>query len=306
MTRRTRIAVLIALLALVLAACGGANIAATVNGKDISDADVLALGAAPSDAPTVGAEGFRNLLTNTIFTEAMVTAAEADFGIENLDAQASTDAYIANVTPAELNILQSVAANPQLSDEAVDLVAVQLLVRSTVKEEIANTPEYLEGVWQNNQNLLVQACVRHVLVETEEEALVAMDRVEDGEDFSAVANEISLDTQSPGGVLPCPTNPSVFIEPFSSVVATAPVGEVVGPIETDFGWHIVLVDSRESPRTLDELAEDPLRWIPEELLDAAWSNWLNDALSSADITVRSQIGTWYPPVDGIIPPPASP
>ncbi|GMR02654.1 MAG: peptidylprolyl isomerase [Acidimicrobiia bacterium] len=306
MTYRTRIAVLIALVALVLAACGGANIAATVNGKDIPDADVLALGAAAFDTPTVGAEEFRNLLTNTIFTEAMVTAAEADFGVENLDAQASIDAYIANIAPAELNILQSVAANPQLSDEAVNLVAAQLLVRSTVKEQIANDPEYLEGVWQNNQDQLVQVCARNIIVETEQEAQVARERIDAGEDFSAVADEVSLDTQSPGGVLPCPTNPSVFIQSFSSVVATAPVGETVGPVQTDFGWHVVLVDSREFPASLDELAEDPLRWIPGDLLDAAWSNWLNDAVSNADISVRSQIGTWYPPVDGIIPPPASP
>ncbi len=306
MTHRTRIAVLIALLALVLAACGGANVAATVNGKDVLDADVLALGVAMPEGSSVGGEVFRSLLTNTIFTESIVTAAESEFGAENLGARSTVDAFIANASPGDLNILQSIASNPQLSDDAVDLVATQLLVRSIVKESIANTPEYLQGVWQNNQDLLIQVCARNIIVPTEQEAQAARDRIDAGEDFSAVADEVSIDTQSPGGVLPCPVNPSVYVEPFSSVVATGPVGELVGPIETDFGWHVVLVDSRESPGSLSELAEDPLRWIPGDLLDAAWSNWLNDAVGNADINVRSQIGTWYPPVDGILPPPASP
>jgi parvulin-like peptidyl-prolyl isomerase len=306
MTRTTRLSVLVAVLGLVLAACGGANVAATVNGARIADDEVLALAVTPEEASVVGAEGFRNLLTNAILTEAMITAAEQEFGIQDLGGQESVDAFMAQATPEELGILQSVAGNPGLSDDAVDLVAQQLLVRSTVKEQIANDQEYLEGVWQEDQALLIQACARHILVGTEEESQDVRTRLESGEDFAAVAAEVSLDTQSPGGVLPCPVNPSVYIEPFSSVVATAPVGELTGPVETDFGWHIVLVESREFPGSLDELAADPLRWIPAELLDAAWSNWLNAAVAAADISVRSQIGMWYPPVDGIIPPPPSP
>ena len=166
--------------------------------------------------------------------------------------------------------------------------------------------EHLPLRKRRNQNLLLLACARHVLVATEEEAQDARARFEAGEDFSALATELSLDTQSPGGALPCPSRPDDFLQPFSSVVATAPVGEVAGPVETQFGWHIVLVDSREFPQNLDELSQDPLRWLPPALVDAAWTGWINESLESANIEVRSQIGTWYPPVDGIIPPPPSP
>ncbi len=306
MKRTTRLSLLLALFGLVLAACGGANVAATVNGVELADGEVLALTERPSDETVTDAEGFRNLLTNAILTEAMVTAAETDFGLGNLDSKESIDAFIAGASPDDLGILQSVAANPGLSEEAVNLVAQQLLVRSTVKEALANDTDYLEGVWQDNQDLLIQACARHILVASEEESQAVRDRLEAGEDFATVAAEVSLDVQSPGGVLPCPVNPSVYIDPFSSVVATAPVGELVGPVETQFGWHIIIVDSREYPESLDELAADPLRWIPAELLDSAWINWLNSAVADADISVRSQIGTWYSPVDGILPPRPSP
>ena len=306
MKRTTRLTLLLALLGLVLAACGGANVAATVNGVEINDGEVLALAERSGDEAVTDAEGFRNLLTNAILTEAMVTAAESEFGLENIDSQETVDVFIAGASPDELGILQSVAANPGLSEDAVDLVATQLLVRSTVKEQIANDPEFLEAVWQDNQNLLIQACASHILVASEEESQAVRERLEAGEDFAALAAEVSLDVQSPGGVLPCPVNPSVYIEPFSSVVATAPVGELVGPVETQFGWHIIIVESREFPQSLDELAADPIRWIPSELLDAGWSRWLNEAVADAAIDVRSQIGMWYSPVDGIRPPPPSP
>ncbi len=306
MTRTTRFTLLLAVLGLVLAACGGANVAATVNGVEIPDDDVLALAVTPVTDGVVDAEGFRNLLTNAILTEAMVTGAEEQFGLASLDSRESIDAYVNAAPPEELDLLQSIATNPGLSEDAVDLVATQLLVRSTVKEQLANDRDYLEGVWQNSQDLLLQACVRHILVGTEEESQEVRSRLEAGEEFSAVADEVSLDVQSPGGALPCPMNPSVFIEPFSSVVATAPVGELVGPVQTEFGWHVIVVDSRESPSSLDELAADPIKWIPNDLIDAAWSNWLDGVVGEADIDVRSQIGMWYSPVDGIRPPPPSP
>jgi parvulin-like peptidyl-prolyl isomerase len=292
--------------ALVLASCTAGGVAATVNGIDITDDQIAGLTTGAEDATSADGEQYRNLLTNSIVTAAMVTAAEEDFGLGNLATQEASGAFLEQASDEDLALITRVATNPDLTQEAVELVTVQLNVRDSVKQELASEELFLEGVWQEDQNLLIQTCARHVLVETEEEANAARDRYEGGEDFSALATELSLDTQSPGGALPCPSRPDDFIQPFASVVATAPVGELAGPVETQFGWHIVLVDSREFPQSLSELAEDPLKWLPPAIIDSAWIGWLNESLERAEIDVRSQIGTWYPPVDGIIPPPPSP
>ena len=302
--RRSRFVVFAAALGLVLAGCGG--VAATVDGVEITDDDIAGLTTDSEGAASADAEQYRNLLTNSIVTVAMVTAAEEDFGLEDLSSKEATDAYLAQATEQDIALIGRVASNPALTPDAIELVMVQLNVRESVKEQLAGETEFLQDVWQSNQNLLIQACARHLLVETEDEANAAKVQLESGEDFSTLATELSLDTQSPGGALPCPSRPDDFLQPFSSVVATAPVGELAGPVETQFGWHIVLVDSRESPQSLDELSQDPLRWLPPSIIDAAWIGWLNESLERADIEVRSQIGTWYPPVDGIIPPPPSP
>ena len=305
-SRRVWFVLVAAAFAVVLAGCGG--VAATVNGIEITDDDIAGLTTESESGTAVSAdaEQYRNLLTNSIVTAAMVTAAEEEFGLGDLSSTDSTDAYLAQASQQDIELIGRVASNPDLTLNAVELVTVQLNVRQAVKEELASETEFLQGVWQNDQNLLIQACASHILVATEEEANAVKERLEAGEDFSAVATELSLDTQSPGGALPCPSRPDDFLQPFSSVVATAPVGELAGPVETQFGWHIVLVDTREFPQTLDELSEDPLRWLPPALIDAAWIGWINEALESADIDVRSQIGTWYPPVDGIVAPPPSP
>jgi hypothetical protein len=83
------------------------------------------------------------------------------------------------------------------------------------------------------------------------------------------------------------------------------IGDVSDPVQTEFGWHIIGVGPRQ-PMSYEELVSDPERWVPQQAADIWWSEWLDDAISRADIEVRSQIGTWIPQADGILPPPESP
>ena len=76
-----------------------------------------------------------------------------------------------------------------------------------------------------------------------------IERLEAGEDFAAVAAEVSLDQQSQGGVLgsagDCVVHHSQMGEEFVAGVIDAPLGEVTGPVQTSFGYHVIqLEDSR--------------------------------------------------------------
>ncbi|MCL1593154.1 MAG: peptidylprolyl isomerase [Actinomycetia bacterium] len=306
MKRSHRLTPLLVALGLILASCSSAGIAATVNGSDISDEKVLSLSTEPLDGPVIPGPNFRNLLLNAIFTEAMVTGAEQDFGLAGLDSKQSIDAFVQSATPQETDVLRSISENSELSESAVELVAVQLLTRRSVQEELAQDPEIITSVWEEDRDLLVQACARHIVLATEAEAEVVQGRIESGEGFSDLVAEVSLDTQSPGGAFPCPLNPSSLGDPFRTVLSTAPVGEVTAPVQSRLGWHVILVDSRETPATFEAFAEDPALWMPASVLDAEWTTWLNDTLAESSIDVRSQIGEWVSTSDGILPPPASP
>lgn len=82
----------------------------------------------------------------------------------------------------------------------------------------------------------------------QEEAQTALDRVEGGEDFAAVATDVSDDfTSSIGGELGWfEADDSAYGEYFAAL-ADADVGDLVGPIETDRGYAVLeLLDRRDA------------------------------------------------------------
>lgn len=291
---------------LVASACSSPDIAATVNNSEISESLVLGLRHSYENQLTVSGETFRNDLSRLIFTEAMLTAASTDFGLTDLDSESARDAYLSTMSIPDQQYLSSVSQNEDFTDAILDIAVTQLIVRSEVRSALAHDQANIESVWENQQAGLTQVCVRHILTATETELEAVLVRLDAGETFAAVANEVSLDQGSVGGVLPCPFPLSQYVGPFGFAIVNAPIGELVGPFQTEFGWHVLVVDSLEFPATLDELAQDPLRWMTPDMIDVFWAPWLNAVVEKSDIKVRSDIGMWYPPVDGILPPRASP
>jgi foldase protein PrsA len=103
-------------------------------------------------------------------------------------------------------------------------------------------------------------------VRTKEEALTIAGEIKDkldrGEDFAKLAKEYSDDKGSAqnGGTIP-DRNVNGYVEPFRNAVLELPIGEISEPVETDFGYHIIRVDSRKALEydELDESDKDSLR-----------------------------------------------
>lgn len=289
--------------ALLLGACGGRGTVATVESESIAGDTVLALRTSYEGEAVVQGEIYRGDLTRLIFTEAALQAAEEDFGITGLDDQGTIDARMASPTPSDQAILASVMeANPDYTDALLELTMVQVMLREAVLAELVSVEGFLEDAWADSPQQFAQVCVRHILTESLAEVEEAQARIAAGEDFGAVADEVSLDGASPGGQLPCPSFASAYVEPFGSTAATAPVGVVAGPIETEFGWHLLVVDERIAPTTFEDLAADPLAYLEPGSIGDLWVVWFDDAVGDTEIVVRSQIGTWVPEADGIRPP----
>lgn len=287
-----------AALALLVGACGSsASTVATVNGEPIDESEVLALRTSFSEGVTYSGEAFRQDLTPLIFLEAELQQAESEFGLADLDSDGRANEKLANLTAEEQSLVAQVSADADRTEATLRVVATQLVVRDEVIAQL--TVELYEA----EPELFAQVCARHILVATEEEAIAAMERVESGEDFGTVADEVSTDTSGSGGSLPCPAAATGYVEPFATVVAGAPLGTPTGPFQTQFGWHIVIVDERATPSSLDEMLADPYAWVGRDIVLAEWSVWLDAAVAEADIEVASQVGTWFPEADAILPPP---
>lgn len=87
----------------------------------------------------------------------------------------------------------------------------------------------------------------HILVETQEEGYEAIVRIENGELFADLARELSTGPSgAEGGDLDFFKYEDVIPE-FSDIAFSLPVGEyTTEPVETQFGWHIILVTDRRS------------------------------------------------------------
>jgi len=289
--------------AVVVASCSGASVVATVDDATVDNAAVVALRTNPTGDSNHNAEEYRADLTNLIYLEAQKNTAYEDFGLTGLDDPDAIAAKIANPTPEEAEIFASVASTPGRTEATVEAVSEQFIIRDEVTAELANDADFLTDVYENQQEMLVDVCVRHILTATPEEALEAKARVEAGEDFAAVADEISLDTFSPGGQLPCPSPAGNYVPEFSTMAAVAPIGELTEPVPSEFGWHIMIVDERTGPETLDALLADPITYLHPVVVNDLWVVWVNDAIRTAEIEVSSQVGTWTYDSHGINPPP---
>jgi peptidyl-prolyl cis-trans isomerase C len=86
---------------------------------------------------------------------------------------------------------------------------------------------------------------RHILVGSEQEATQIIEQIKAGEKFEDAAKKYSLDgSKEFGGDLGYFTAAEMVPE-FSKAAFALKVGEISGPVKTDFGWHVILVEDRK-------------------------------------------------------------
>ena len=116
----------------------------------------------------------------------------------------------------------------------IDTVAISYTVDRWTDAETANLTE------PDPPNYL---CSNHLLVDTEEEAQAARERYEGGEAFADLAIELSTGPSGPsGGDLGCAVE-GQFVPEFEEAAYASSAGDVVGPVETTFGWHLIEIES---------------------------------------------------------------
>ena len=111
----------------------------------------------------------------------------------------------------------------------------------------------------------------HILVETEDEAKALIEALDGGADFAELAAEKSTGPSGPNGGSLGWFGMGSMVPPFEAAVIEMEVGSVAGPVETQFGWHVIkLNEKRLSPvPSFEEAEADLIRTINEGSLRAA-------------------------------------
>ncbi len=300
-------------LVLIASACGaGGATAATVGDRMITVSEVAAA-AVEGDDGTVDPEVFRTVLEFLVVEEIGAASASSEFQIVPTEEQidAKMDEFVAQFGGEEA--FAQLAADAGFSIGGARLVGRQQVVRDMVTARLLDGAEPIdEGVVQafyedNLYQFVDEACASHILVATEEEALAAKDRVEGGEDFATVAGELSTDPSAAanGGDLGCAPL-SNYVPEFGNAAALAQIGEVTDPVQSQFGYHIILVASRSDATPLEEVGDLIGQQLNSERSQVLFTDWITAAANSAVVEVDPEYGTWATEGGPRIEPPAGP
>ncbi len=123
----------------------------------------------------------------------------------------------------------------------------------------------------------------HILVETEEEANAIMAELEAGADFAEMAIEKSTGPSGPDGGALGWFGLGMMVQPFEEAVVGLETGALGGPVQTQFGWHVVkLNEKREQPiPTLDDVKDE----LTQQIQQSALEGQINSLREGAEIAV---------------------
>ena len=241
-----RLAGIAAATALLASSAASAQVA-TINGKEISE-DVY------------------NLFFEMRFQKPAIQAAPEERGmaIEMLE-----DIYLLT-TQTKANEL---AEEPRVKAQ-IELQTRSILAQAVASDFVKNNPASDEEVLaayneQVKANPPEEYKARHILVETQSEALGLIKQLDDGADFAELAKEKSTGPSGPNGGDLGWFGPNQMVAPFSAAVAELEDGAYSkSPVQTQFGWHVILrEDSRKStPPTLESVRDVVKQRIEQEKL----------------------------------------
>jgi len=136
-----------------------------------------------------------------------------------------------------------------------------------------------------------QIHARHILVSTREEADKVMERLRNGEKFVDLAKELSTDesTKEQGGDLGWFPRGQMVTE-FEEVAFGLQPGQIQGPVETQYGFHIIKVEGREAIRPIESALLEQMRsnaldkWLEEQRYSEAVKIYLSSDKIPVDST----------------------
>jgi peptidyl-prolyl cis-trans isomerase C len=234
-------------------------------------ATLLLLGAAraqtPADTPVAKIDG-------QIITQSDLDIAAEDIGqaLAQMPEAQRRDYLVAYV--ADLKLGAKAAADARIADapafqKKLSLLRDKLLVEAYLEAEAkkAVTEDkmrqlYAESIKDAKAEPEVRA--RHILVETEDQAKAAAQRVKAGEDFAKVATELSKDPGSgkEGGDLGYFTKDRMVPE-FADAAFKLDKGQVSEPVKSQFGWHVIKVEDKrdKTPPAFDEVKDQVAQYL---------------------------------------------
>lgn len=309
---------LVLLSAVVLAACGevtgtgNPNVAATVNGVEIPISEVdkrfEQAKAQPQVAQqleqdTKGAQ--RSQIQAQILSQLIVSQLLQDWANDlKLEATASEVASERTALVEQLGgqaAFDDAVQQSGLSKDDVDEQIRQRVLQNEISKQVADadavTDADIENFYKENAETRFgeKATARHILVKDKAKATQIMAQLKKGGDFARIAKAESTDPGSAeqGGELP-EFGHGQMVPEFDEAVFDAEVGQLVGPVKTQFGYHVIEVLDKKPGQELADVRDEIRAELAQTQSGDLLQKQLQERTKAAKVTVNPRFGTWNP------------
>ena len=237
------------------------QVVATVNGVDITVGHIaLARANLPDQYQNLGAQVLYDGLLEQLIQQTVLMQALED-------------------TPTHLKMLLENNRRQAIANEALTVLLDEAVTEDAVQARYA--AEFQDYQPETEWN------ASHILVETEEKAQEILELAQGGDDFAALAREHSTGPSGPGGGELGWFGPGRMVPEFETAVMDMEVGAVTGPVQTQFGFHVIRLNDKrdlDAPE-LEEVREDIVNAMQREIAESL----VADLTAGAEVTITEGV-----------------
>jgi parvulin-like peptidyl-prolyl isomerase len=207
------------------------------------------------------------------------------------DQARSSGQDVSNQEAYEQALKQNNITEEQLREDIRENLPVQE-VQERVTGNAEPSDEEIQKYYEKNKEAQfttpAQRCVKHILFnkDQKEKAEDVKQQLENGGDFAKLAKENSQDPGSAaqGGDLGC-LGKGETVPEFEQAAFGAERGEIVGPVQTEFGYHILQVTDvkSEQTRSLQEVESQIRAQLASEKQSEAFNKWIEEQKKMRDV-----------------------
>ncbi len=165
------------------------------------------------------------------------------------------------------------------------------MAMTQMMKDINVTDEEVEKFYNENQKNFEQGAsvsAKHILVESEEKCKELLETLQAGEkEFEVVAQEFSTCPSGKNGGQLGEFRRGQMVKEFEDAAFAAEIGTIVGPVKTQFGYHLIKVESKKEATTIP--FADVKENIKKSLLQKAQNQAYNDKINELKKEFKTEV-----------------
>jgi parvulin-like peptidyl-prolyl isomerase len=227
-----------------------------------------------------------------------ITVSERDVNqeIETIKDQISEQAQAQGMNVGREEAFEQALQQAGITEEELRGQVRDQLPVQKVQERVAGgaeaSREEVERFYEENKEAQFttpeQRCARHILFSKDQRARAeeVKGQLQNGADFAGLAREYSQDPGSAeqGGDLGC-LGQGETVPNFEEALFNAGQGEIVGPVETEFGYHVIEVTEirEQSTQPLEEAEAQISEQLSADIQAQEFSSWIQKQREQRDV-----------------------